>query len=223
METQQEQQQEQTTTSNPDAWQNYIEAVGQDVMLKSGSKKTFSISSDEDRAYYASLWLYFTDNEKCPWELNKGLVIAGDVGVGKSISFRVMNAIFGNKKPFYRVPCRQIADEFSDKGSKSLRKYGSESYERATFGTFHKAKPITWYFDDLGLEENNVKNYGNNSNVMAEILLSRYDGFIEHGMKTFATTNLDIKQIEERYGIRVRDRMREMFNWIVIKGVSKRK
>jgi DNA replication protein DnaC len=49
---------------------------------------------------------------------------------------------------------------------------------------------------------------------MAEILLSRYDLFISKGIPTHLTTNLSASEIEEKYGNRVRSRMREMFNLV---------
>ena len=49
---------------------------------------------------------------------------------------------------------------------------------------------------------------------MAEILLSRYDLFVHHGMMTHLTTNLSASEIEQAYGNRVRSRMREMFNLV---------
>ena len=52
--------------------------------------------------------------------------------------------------------------------------------------------------------------------VMAEILLSRYDLFVSKGMLTHATTNLSASELEERYGNRVRSRMREMFNLVAV-------
>ncbi len=57
---------------------------------------------------------------------------------------------------------------------------------------------------------------------MGEILLSRYDIF-KNGKepvlsltkgKTHITTNLNAEELEERYGNRVRSRLREMFNLI---------
>jgi len=50
--------------------------------------------------------------------------------------------------------------------------------------------------------------------VMGEILLSRYDLFISKGIPTHVTTNLSASEIEEKYGNRVRSRMREMFNLV---------
>jgi hypothetical protein len=44
--------------------------------------------------------------------------------------------------------------------------------------------------------------------------LSRYDLFHAFGMVTHLTTNLNSIEIEEKYGLRIRSRMREMFNVI---------
>lgn len=68
-------------------------------------------------------------------------------------------------------------------------------------------------FDDLGIEQN-MKHFGNESNVMAEILLSRYDLLRYRGIITHATTNLNANELEKLYGNRVRSRLREMFNLI---------
>jgi hypothetical protein len=68
-------------------------------------------------------------------------------------------------------------------------------------------------FDDLGAEQS-LKYYGNECNIMAEILLSRYDIFIAQDMLTHITTNLSASEIENGYGSRVRSRMREIFNLI---------
>jgi hypothetical protein len=76
------------------------------------------------------------------------------------------------------------------------------------------------------------KHFGVDSNVIGEILLSRYDLFtcnaqlvsesyskkpttkIGKAIITHGTTNLNADEIEERYGNRVRSRMRELFNLI---------
>ena len=68
-------------------------------------------------------------------------------------------------------------------------------------------------FDDLGVESIG-RYYGKDCNVLGEILISRHDLFIKHKIKTHATTNLNAVELEERYGNRVRSRMRQMFNLI---------
>jgi hypothetical protein len=49
---------------------------------------------------------------------------------------------------------------------------------------------------------------------LGEILLSRYDLFLSNKTLTHATTNLNAQELEERYGNRVRSRLRELFNLI---------
>lgn len=71
--------------------------------------------------------------------------------------------------------------------------------------------PKSFCFDDLGTEQS-LKYYGNECNVMAEVLLSRYERFVSQSIKTHITTNLSATEIEALYGNRVRSRMREMFN-----------
>jgi hypothetical protein len=39
--------------------------------------------------------------------------------------------------------------------------------------------------------------------------------------KTFATTNLNAKELEDRYGNRVRSRMRQMFNLLAFEQTAK--
>ncbi|MGC4128512.1 MAG: RteC domain-containing protein [Bergeyella sp.] len=75
----------------------------------------------------------------------------------------------------------------------------------------NQQKPKYLCFDDLGTETSS-KYFGNDCNVMAEILLTRYDLFKEKGILTHITTNLSATEIESQYGNRLRSRMREMFN-----------
>jgi DNA replication protein DnaC len=57
---------------------------------------------------------------------------------------------------------------------------------------------------------------------MADIILNRYDNpKIPHHM-THLTTNLKPDEIEQAYGTRVRSRMREMFNVILLTGPDRR-
>lgn len=49
---------------------------------------------------------------------------------------------------------------------------------------------------------------------MAEVLLSRYELFVQDGMITHVTSNLNADELEEVYGNRIRSRFRQMFNLI---------
>ncbi|SNB23898.1 conserved hypothetical protein [Flavobacterium psychrophilum] len=77
-------------------------------------------------------------------------------------------------------------------------------------------------FDDLGTEKQ-IKHFGNDCNVMAEILISRYEQFIENNSVTHITTNLSASELENYYGNRVRSRLRNMFNLIAFDRETKDK
>lgn len=104
--------------------------------------------------------------------------------------------------------CRDVSFEFIQEGYEVIWRYSRMS--------FNNGHPKIYCFDDLGTEQN-LKYFGNECNVMSEILLSRYDLFISQKMITHVTTNLSATEIEDYYGNRVRSRMREMFNLLAFK------
>ena len=79
-------------------------------------------------------------------------------------------------------------------------------------------------FDDLGaeMEGNNIFQYGKEE-VFVRILLNRYRNFESLGIKTHITTNLNLSQIEQRYGKQLVDRFIKMFNLLRLDGPSRRK
>jgi hypothetical protein len=108
----------------------------------------------------------------------------------------------------YRVKsCREVGFEFIQEGYGVIRKYSQIGFGRGLSTTG------AYCFDDLGCESRQ-KHYGNDCNVMGEILLSRYDLFVTGGLKTFLTTNLTSSEVEGSYGSRVRSRLREMLNLV---------
>ena len=58
---------------------------------------------------------------------------------------------------------------------------------------------------------------------MAEIIISRYEDFVQNHSITHITTNLSASEIEALYGNRLRSRMRQMFNLITFSNESRDK
>lgn len=138
-------------------------------------------------------------------DLNKGIMLTGPVGCGKTSLMFLLNFFFQTGNDFKIKPCRDIAFEFASKGFSALDPYTQKT---------HKQNALTAYcFDDLGTEKQ-IKHFGNECNVMAEIMLTRYDYFIHTKTMTHVTTNLAASELEAFYGDRVRSRMRQMFNLI---------
>jgi len=146
-------------------------------------------------------------------DLNKGILLSGPVGCGKTTLMNLMKTLTSTEHKFYIKPCRDISFEFIQDGYEIIQKYSK--------GKLYP-DPKTICFDDLGIEKN-LKYYGNECNVMAEIILSRYDIFISKKIYTHITTNLSASEIETAYGNRVRSRLRNMLNLIAFDKSTKDK
>lgn len=152
---------------------------------------------------------YFLKDQQTCYQLNinleKGILLTGPIGCGKTTLMTLMKHLAPADNKFSVKPCRDISFEFIHDGYQIIHKY--------SIGKLYQSEPRTYCFDDLGTE-NNLKYYGNECNVMAEILLSRYDLFISKKLQTHITTNLSASEIENHYGNRVRSRLRKMVNLI---------
>ena len=146
--------------------------------------------------------------------LKKGLFVFGSYGTGKTTSFRIIQNLAKQYQVkelwFPSISTQEVVDRFNmEKNKEDVIRYFSK-------GTF--------LFDDLGSETagNNIYQYGKEE-VFVRILLNRYRNFEKLGTKTHITTNLGLKQVEERYGKQLADRFIEMFNLLKLDGPSRRK
>ena len=164
---------------------------------------------EEDYPIIYKLIAYFLKDEQACFQfdinLNKGILMSGPIGCGKTSLMNLMKYLTPTEYKFTVKPCRDISFEFIKNGYEVIHRYSR--------GKLDQLDPKIYCFDDLGLE-NNLKYYGNECNIMAEILLSRYDLYISRSIQTHITTNLSASEIENLYGNRVRSRMRELFNLI---------
>ena len=170
--------------------------------------KKFKILETDHEIIYKLIAYFLKDEQACYQfniDLEKGILLSGPIGCGKTSLMNLMKYLTATEHKFYVKPCRDISFEFIQDGYQIIHKY--------SIGKLYQSEPRTYCFDDLGTE-NNLKYFGNECNVMAEIILSRYDLFISKKLKTHITTNLSATEIETHYGNRVRSRLREMVNLI---------
>lgn len=176
----------------------YLNAKGK---LLFGEK--FKIYKD-DEAILIKLCNYFirdkTNCDKYGIDPTKGILLSGPVGCGKTSLMKLLRYIVPLQRPYEVIPCRNVTFGFNHLGFKTVEDFGNSKF---------------YCFDDLGVEPSG-RFYGKDLNVMGEVLLSRYDLYLKSRkkIKTHATTNLNAEELEERYGNRVRSRMRELFNLI---------
>lgn len=141
------------------------------------------------------------------WKLHKGLLITGNTGAGKTT---LMQLFKRNTRQCYQVVnCRQLNVLFAIQGYEMLGRYSVPIRIPLAEETFYQQELGTC-FDDLGVENDNVR-----INVMAEIILNRYENSTPWHY-TYITTSLTAGQIKQRYGSRVQSKVREMFNMIVL-------
>jgi len=166
-----------------------------------------------------NLLIYFTGNTG-EYDLNKGIYLVGDYGVGKSTIFTILRKLlahisltdnFGKKlnpNGFQITSVEQIIDVY--------KKDGSLDY----FGFRKESKPLHLCINEFG-KDVNEKIYGTQANeLINSLFMIRYElfqqGYLTHCTSNFHPKDLKIEKI-------IADRMKEMFNFIELKGESFRK
>lgn len=182
--------------------------------------KDFVIDTANQAQYYA-LALYFTGNPefnelKPGNDINRGLMLQGRVGTGKTIALRLFIELITRLKlgkylnglPRL-VTTNAVCDDLEALGIWNTRKYIN----------------YNWYcFDDLGDEPLEVQQPYKSLKIEAfrRILGERYDNFKKDGQITIASTNLNFDLIGKYYGVRIESRAREMFNVLTFNGEDRR-
>lgn len=164
------------------------------------------INNPSQSKYILALSYFLSNDLRFETELNfsfqKGLLITGDSGVGKT---ETLKAVKNNPiKPLQIISMVWVSQIIKTNGDIVLP----------------DDKFVV--LDDVGCEPIPIKHYGTDIRWFADLIESRYIGQTDYS-NLIITTNLDGNKIEELYGYRIRSRVREMFNVIPVVGEDMRK
>jgi DNA replication protein DnaC len=162
------------------------------------------VVDDKNRALVNAICQYFAASKAFPGDLQKGLLISGPVGVGKTYLMAMASFMPLGRTNYAVMDVRKIVTEYSELGPSILNHYSN-------------LEGIC--LDDLGQEHEGIS-YGQRADVLGQILSSRYNRFAFN--KTHITTNLDFAQLSSKYGGRIADRFLQMFNILEVGGESRR-
>lgn len=162
------------------------------------------VVNDDNLKLIKAICYRLSEDERYVTELGfsfeKGLLIRGVCGLGKT--FVVQCAKDNPLNPVHMVSMIEIAAEVLDTGD----------YTIATDGR----KII--YIDDVGSEEE-VNYYGTKINWFKSFLEKAYFNKMNYG-NLMLSTNYNATLIEQKYGFRLRDRIKDMFNVLDVEGES---
>lgn len=138
-------------------------------------------------------------------DLKKGLFINGPEGCGKSAIMHLCRPYFGKRGAFDVKSCKTISFEYARAGFEALHTYMHPS---------SKYNPQKIYcYDDFGTETIQ-KHFGNECNVMKEIMSIQYEDYIKKGYFSHIISHLTPSDIEQKYGLKMRNQLRTMYNLI---------
>lgn len=139
--------------------------------------------------------------------INKGLGVMGNTGSGKSLMMQVFKEFCKIDNMKYAVGgriCRFTPVMLSAR--RIVNEFNSQGYAALDTVTNYDSLII----DDLGAENQTAKYYGSEIQVIEYVIEERYS----KGLMTHFTSNMNMHQITEVYGERVRSRLFEKTNLI---------
>lgn len=155
----------------------------------------------ENKNIIKQFCLYLRNDETCKLDLNKGILLMGNVGTGKTLLMDAFISAY-NDLNYHKAKSMLSTDYIAKMRNNEPLKFG--------------VGPV--FLDDIGKGADHIKVFGSDVCPVTEFITSRY----YESSLTFATGNYRISSYEERYGAHTADRMKEMFNIVVLEGSSRR-
>lgn len=165
------------------------------------------VINNDNKAFITAVCYFLSNDGRFETELGfsfqKGLLIRGISGLGKT---HILKCVEKNElNPVLILSMIEITDEVKAEGEYELKLNGNKII----------------YLDDVGTEEPIVNHFGTKIAFFKNFIESYY---LRNKIfnKLIISTNNSFAEIEEKYGFRVRSRMKDMFNVINVSGQDMR-
>jgi energy-coupling factor transporter ATP-binding protein EcfA2 len=149
------------------------------------------------------LLLYFTQNKEFAKQkphtdqklsLNKGIMLIGNPGAGKSALMRI-----------FQILVRNVPIKFFSTATSNLHKIYQIEGEI-------KMNPYTnMLYEDLNIMPP-ASFYGAQKHIPEELVYKRHEFYIKYGTTTHFTSNQTLEELAQKYGLYITDRLLEMCN-----------
>ena len=172
------------------------------------------VVDDDNAATLRSIAQWMVADASNGIDPNRGLLLRGPVGTGKSDMMRGLSAAMttAGGTGFPVVSVKRIVYEYSR---------SDERVEQGPSVVMRYAAIDHLCLDDLGTEEDG-KHYGKTVSVIADLIAFRYDRWrTGHGI-THITTNLDNAALCAKYDERTVSRLSEIVNVLAVPGADRR-
>lgn len=188
------------TNLTPENFRKLFELSVNEVMKDENRSFDFHVD-DNNQEFIQDMFYYLNYNIKYSGDLDRGILLIGQIGSGKSFMMKTMIMIIelDCAKFIAWVHSKNLLSEIETKGIEHFKK-----------------RPLC--IDDLGKEEKEGKIYGTSYHPVEDIFSLRD----LHNTITFATGNYKMNSYEEFYTKHIIDRMKKMFNIHILKGGSRR-
>lgn len=180
------------------------------TILEKRREKTCFVIDSLNESIIEQLYFYLRMDGRFSGDLRKGIMLMGKYGCGKTIIMQAIAEMYNTVIYSLHIQ-RPLLKFFKSSDLQNILKAKS-------IGAFSKMPLI---IDEFGREPKQVMDFGNLRSPMIELLCERYD----NGAWTNGTSNftLDTLCSENQYGKMTGDRLKSMFNFIELKGDSRRK
>lgn len=193
------------------------------VLCERESKK-FVIDSENDFVFHNMIY-WFEGDKQCAWDLNKGIMLIGTTGTGKTRAIEIMDTYceFEGVAGTNDLGIKFFADDklvLMDFKAVSLPRATENIVSKNDFTDYQKClSQKSIFIDEIGLELKKIKYYGNEVETFISIIeaRSRFAGLM------MATSNLTLDEIRSVYGDRVESRLSSLVTIVEMSGADRRK